>query len=73
MPPQNDHAQRLAEIEKKLDAVYASVEKTRQYLFWTLIITIVVVVLPAVGLVFAIPSFISTYTTTMESLDLQGF
>lgn len=65
--------ERLAKMEQKIDAIYASVEKARKYLFWTLVITVAVVVLPAIGLVFAVPSFISTYTDTMNSLELEGF
>jgi len=64
--------ERLAAIEKKIDAIYETTEKTRKYLFWTLAITIAVVVLPAIGLVFAVPSFISTYNETLQSLDLEG-
>ena len=64
--------ERLAAIEKKIDAMYVSVEKTRKYIFWTVVVTIALVVLPALGLVFAIPSFLSTYSETLESLDLEG-
>jgi hypothetical protein len=68
MPPE----EKLAALEQKIDAIYASVEKTRQYLLWTLVITVAVIVLPAIGLVFAIPSFIGTYNETLNSLDLEG-
>lgn len=64
--------ERLAALEKKIEAIHVSVEKTRQYLLWTLVITIAVVVLPAIGLVFAIPSFVSQYNETLNSLDLEG-
>jgi hypothetical protein len=57
---------RLAELEKKLDAVYVSTEKTRKYLWWTLVITVVVLVLPLIGLLFAIPAFISSYSGLMN-------
>ena len=63
--------ERIAALEKKIDAIYASVEKTRKYIFWTVVVTIALVVLPAIGLVFAIPKFVSTYTETLNSLDLQ--
>ncbi len=52
----------LAEQQKKIDAIYASVEKTRKYFLWTMIITVALFVLPLIGLVFAIPSFINTYS-----------
>ena len=55
--------QKLAEQEKKIEAIYASVEKTRKYFLWTLIISVGVVVLPLIGLMFAIPFFLSTLST----------
>lgn len=64
--------EKLAALEKKLDAIYESVEKTRKYIFWTVVVTIAIVVLPAVGLMFAIPSFLSSYNTTLEGLDIEG-
>ncbi len=48
-------------MEEKVDKIYKSVEKTRKYLKWTFITTLVFFVLPLVGLVFAIPSFLDTY------------
>lgn len=53
--------QRLELIEKKVDAVYVSAEKTRKYFLTTLIVTGVAFVLPLIGLLFAIPSFLSLY------------
>lgn len=46
---------------EKLDKIYASVEKTRKYFLWVLIVSLVMVVLPAIGLIFAIPQFLSLY------------
>ncbi len=61
----------MATLEMKIDAIYATTEKTRKYFLWTLIITIALVVVPAIGLVFAIPSFVSTYSSlgSMDGLD----
>ena len=58
---EEDLRQRLETLEKKIDAVYTSSEKTRKYFLWVLIASVVVFVLPLIGLMFAIPSFISTY------------
>lgn len=55
-------AERLDALEKKVDAMYASVEKLRKYFLWTGIITVVLFVVPLIGLAFAIPSFINSYT-----------
>ena len=60
--------QKLEEQESKIDAIYASVEKTRKYFLWTLIITIVLFIVPLIGLIFVIPSFLSTYTTSLQGL-----
>ena len=51
---------KIESLEKKIDAVFRSVEKTRKYFIWTLIITVAMVVLPLIGLVFAIPAYLST-------------
>jgi type IV secretory pathway component VirB8 len=52
--------QAFDEQNKKLDAIYRSAEKTRKYFKWTLIISIAVIVLPLIGLIFAIPAFLKT-------------
>lgn len=54
---------RMDEMEKKLDAVYASSEQMRKFFLWTVIVSIAVFVLPLIGLLFAVPSFISTYSS----------
>lgn len=51
---------RLEAQEKKIDAIYVSVEKTRKYFQWTLIATIVMFVLPLLGIAAIIPWFINT-------------
>ena len=54
------------ELKAELDAIYAradaaatAAEKSRKYLFWTGVITVALIVLPAIGLAFVIPSYIS--------------
>lgn len=56
--------------QKKIDEIYVSVEKTRKYLWWTMIATVVFFVLPLVGILFVIPSFISSYSSSVNSLGL---
>ena len=51
---------KLEEQQKKLDAIFVSIEKMRGYFKWTLIISIAVIVLPIIGLLFAIPAFLKT-------------
>ena len=52
---------KFAEQDAKLDAIYRSVERTRAYFRWTLIITVIVIILPLIGLVFVIPQFLAIY------------
>jgi hypothetical protein len=54
--------QKLETLERKLDATYTSAEKTRKYFLTIIIISVIAFVLPLIGLVFAIPSFLSTYS-----------
>lgn len=61
---------KIVEIERKIDEIYASVEKTRKIIMWTGIITIAVIVLPLIAMMFVIPSFISNYTETINTLGI---
>lgn len=60
---------KLEEQQIKIDQIYISVEKTRKYFTWTMFITVALVVLPAIGLVFAIPAFVSQINQ-IETLGL---
>ncbi len=67
--------QELQNLNKKLDlqdtkieALYKSVEKTRKYFLVAMWVSIGAVVLPLLGLLFAIPSFISTYTEALSGI-----
>lgn len=51
---------KLEEQETKIQSIYVSVEKTRKYFLWTLILSLVFFLLPLIGLVFAIPFFLGT-------------
>lgn len=57
MDPQLE--QKLAELDQKIDKIYASAEKTRKYFLWTMIITIAMIVLPLIALIAVIPWFLS--------------
>lgn len=54
---------KLEEQERKIEAIYVSVEKTRKYFLWTLVGTVVVFVLPLVGILFAIPWLLGTLSS----------
>ena len=55
-------------LEKKIDAIYSSVEKTRKYFLLTLVITVAMIVLPILGFIIVIPIFLSSLN--LDSLGL---
>ena len=59
---------KLEEQSKKIDEIYISVEKTRKYFQWTLIITVVTIVLPIVVLIIMIPWLMSTLSSAYGGL-----
>ena len=61
---------KLDEQGAKIDAIYKSVEKTRKYFLVIIWITIIAFVLPLIGLAFAIPSFLSTYTSAINGTGI---
>lgn len=58
------------EMMDKLNAIYVSVEKTRKYFQWTLIISVAVIVIPLLGLIVVIPQFLSTIRSSTAGLGL---
>ena len=60
----------MEELERKVDEVYIAVEKIRKYMLWTAIITLIVIVLPLVGLAVVLPTFISNYLDAFSTLGL---
>lgn len=63
-----DIQKKLEEQSAKLDAIFVSVEKTRKYFLVIMWITIIAIVIPVIGLIFAIPTFLDTYTTSLGGL-----
>lgn len=51
---------RLAQQDELLQKIHRSVEQTRKMFLWTLIITAVLFILPLLGLMAVIPTFLST-------------
>ena len=60
---EQDLQARLDAQDKKLADIYVSIEKARKYFLWTLIITIITIVLPIVALAFVLPWFIKTISS----------
>ena len=59
---------KLDEQTAKLDAIFVSVEKTRKYFLVTLWISVLVIILPLIGLIIVVPFFISTFSQTYKGL-----
>lgn len=59
---------KLEEQDVKIEAIWKSVEKTRKYFLFTMISSIVMVVLPLIGLLIAIPIMLNTLSKSMEGL-----
>lgn len=51
---------RLQTQGELLQKIYTSAEKTRKYFMWTLIASLAFFIVPLVGLMFVIPTFLST-------------
>lgn len=63
-----DIKKRLDEQDQKLAAIYKSTEITRKMFLWTLIITVVMMVLPMIGLVVVIPIFLNNIMSSFDGL-----
>ena len=61
---------RLDEQDNTLREIYISVEKTRKYFLWTMIATVVMFILPLVGILLVILKFLAMYTSSFEGLEL---
>ncbi|KKS69450.1 MAG: hypothetical protein UV40_C0023G0013 [Parcubacteria group bacterium GW2011_GWA1_42_7] len=53
---------KFEEQNKKLEEIFRSVEKTRKYFLWTLILSLVFFFLPLVGIVVLLPKIFDAYT-----------
>lgn len=67
---EQDILNKLAQQEAKIDKLYKSVEQMRRYFLWTLIISLLVIVLPLIGLIFVIPKFLSVLTGDYSQFGL---
>ena len=59
---------KIEEQNKKIDAIWVSVEKTRKYFLFTMITSILMFVIPLVGLMIAIPLMLGALSNSMEGL-----
>ena len=61
---------RLDQQDKTLGEIYKSVEKTRKYFLWTMIATVIMFILPLMGILLVLPKFLAMYTSSFEGLGL---
>jgi hypothetical protein len=59
---------KIEAIGQRVEEIYISVEKTRKYFQWTLIVTVATIILPLIGLIIVIPWVISTYSSALSGL-----
>jgi hypothetical protein len=64
---EQDLNKKIEELEVKVDKILASIDKALYYFKITFWVTVVLFVLPLVGLVFAIPAFLEA-TTQLSGL-----
>ena len=56
---------KVEEQDKKLEAIYISVEKTRRYFLWTLIITVAIIILPLIGILILLSRILDIYSNIL--------
>lgn len=59
---------KLEALEGKVDEIFKSVEKTRRYFLIIMWVTVLAIVVPLIGLMFAIPQFLNTYNSALNGL-----
>ena len=65
---ENEILSKIEAQNAKIDAIYVSVEKTRKYFQIIMYVTLATVLLPLIGLLFALPMFVSSYTSSFQGL-----
>ena len=65
---ENEVLEILKENQKLIKQTYESAEKTRKYFLYSMIATILMFVLPIIGLIVIIPIFLDTYLKSFETL-----
>lgn len=60
--------QKFEEQNVKLEEIYKVVKQTRNYFRLTFYVTMALIVLPLIGLLFALPTFLSSTSTQIPSV-----
>lgn len=53
---------KIDSLEKKIDKLQSAMDALKRVFLWILIVSVVLFVLPLIGLMFVIPQFISIYS-----------
>ena len=59
---------KIEEQDKKIDAIFISVEKTRKYFLFMIWVSVITFILPLIGLAFIIPFFLSALSKSFDGL-----
>ena len=59
-------AQKLQQLETKIDAILVSVEKTRRHFQITMWLTVVFLIVPLILTVFVVPMFLNSYLGSLS-------
>ena len=62
--------ERIDAQDKKIEQIYISVEKTKKYIQWTIIVSVFCFVIPLIALVIIIPILMNSYTSMIGGLGL---
>lgn len=68
MENENEILEILKESQELTKQTYESVEKTRKYFLYTAIATVLMFILPLIGLIIIIPMFLDSYLGSLEGL-----
>jgi len=68
MENENEILEILKENQKLIKQTYESVEKTRKYFLYTAMATVLMFILPLIGLIIIIPIFLDSYLGSLEGL-----
>ena len=61
----------LEENQRLIKQSLESAKKTRKYLLWMAIVTVVMLAIPVIGVIIIIPMFFSSYASLMELISLS--
>ncbi len=56
----------IEQLEEKIDKPQRSIDKLNKIFFWTMAITVALIVLPLIGLIFVVPQFLSNYGSILQ-------